>query len=64
MIDLKEIKRFYPNELHQYERFILKEYLQYKIWKSFFQVVMQLNWSLLAEHACGLFIKISDFRKI
>lgn len=31
MIDLKEIKRFYPNELHQYERFILKEYLQYKI---------------------------------
>jgi predicted nucleotidyltransferase component of viral defense system len=31
MIDLKEIKRFYPNELHQYDRFILKEYLQYKI---------------------------------
>lgn len=31
MIDLKEIKRFYPNELHLYEQFILKEYLQYKI---------------------------------
>ena len=31
MIDLKEIKRFYPDSLHPHERFLLKEYLQYKI---------------------------------
>jgi predicted nucleotidyltransferase component of viral defense system len=31
MIDLKEIKRFYPDSIHPFERFLLKEYLQYKI---------------------------------
>jgi hypothetical protein len=31
MLSLKEIKAFYPESLHPYERFILREYLQYKI---------------------------------
>lgn len=31
MIDLNQIKRFYPEPLHSFERFLLKEYLQYKI---------------------------------
>lgn len=31
MIDLSEIKRFYPDALHSYDRFLLKEYLQFKI---------------------------------
>jgi hypothetical protein len=31
MIELPEIKRFYPDSLHSYDRFLLKEYLQYKI---------------------------------
>lgn len=31
MIDLKEIKNFYPESLQRFDRFILKEYLQYKI---------------------------------
>ena len=31
MIDLKEIKRFYDVSLHPHDRFLLKEYLQYKI---------------------------------
>jgi predicted nucleotidyltransferase component of viral defense system len=36
MIDLKEIKRFYPDSLHPFERFLLKEYLQYKILEIIF----------------------------
>lgn len=39
MIDLKEIKRFYPESLHPYERFLLKEYLQYKILEIIFSSV-------------------------
>ncbi|MEN9303775.1 MAG: hypothetical protein RL264_2204 [Bacteroidota bacterium] len=31
MLELKEIKRFYEASLHPHERFLLKEYLQYKI---------------------------------
>ena len=31
MLELKEIKRFYDVSLHPQERFLLKEYLQYKI---------------------------------
>ncbi|WP_010424547.1 nucleotidyl transferase AbiEii/AbiGii toxin family protein [Anaerophaga thermohalophila] len=31
MISLKEIQKFYPPELQHFERFILREYLQYKI---------------------------------
>lgn len=31
MIDLNEIKKFYPKELWTYNRFLLKEYLQHKI---------------------------------
>jgi hypothetical protein len=31
MIDLNEIKKFYPNELWTFNRFLVKEYLQHKI---------------------------------
>lgn len=31
MINIDEIKRFYPESLQRFDRFILKEYLQYKI---------------------------------
>ena len=31
MITLDEIQQFYPEQLHRYPRFLLKEYLQYKI---------------------------------
>ncbi|MEN8158175.1 MAG: nucleotidyl transferase AbiEii/AbiGii toxin family protein [Bacteroidota bacterium] len=31
MLSLKELKPYFPESLHDYERFILREYLQYKI---------------------------------
>jgi predicted nucleotidyltransferase component of viral defense system len=31
MLSLSEIKSFYPEHLHSFERFLLREYLQYKI---------------------------------
>lgn len=36
MLELKEIKRFYDVSLHPHERFLLKEYLQYKILEIIF----------------------------
>ncbi len=37
MLNLEEIKKFYPVSLHQFERFILREYLQYKILEIIFE---------------------------
>jgi len=37
MLSLKEIKTFYPESLHTFERFILREYLQYKILEIIFE---------------------------
>jgi predicted nucleotidyltransferase component of viral defense system len=37
MIDLKTISSFYPEPLRQFPRFILREYLQYKILEAVFQ---------------------------
>lgn len=37
MLSLKEIKAFYPESLHPYERFMLREYLQYKILEIIFE---------------------------
>lgn len=37
MLSLKEIKAFYPESLHPFERFILREYLQYKILEIIFE---------------------------
>jgi predicted nucleotidyltransferase component of viral defense system len=37
MLNLKEIKQFYPESLHPFERFILREYLQYKILEIIFE---------------------------
>jgi len=37
MIELHEIKKFYPRELHIHERFLLKEYLQHKILELIFE---------------------------
>jgi predicted nucleotidyltransferase component of viral defense system len=31
MLSLEEIRKFYPPELHRFDRFLLREYLQYKI---------------------------------
>ena len=37
MLSLKEIKPYYPESLHDYERFIIREYLQYKILEIVFE---------------------------
>jgi predicted nucleotidyltransferase component of viral defense system len=37
MLSLKEIKGFYPESLHPFDRFILREYLQYKILEIIFE---------------------------
>lgn len=37
MLSLKEIKPFYPESLHNFERLILREYLQYKILDILFE---------------------------
>ena len=37
MLSLKEIKTFYPESLRPFERFILREYLQYKILEIIFE---------------------------
>jgi len=37
MLSLEEIKPYYPESLHDYERFILREYLQYKILEIIFE---------------------------
>ena len=36
MLELNEIKRFYPESLHSFDSFLLKEYLQYKILEIIF----------------------------
>ena len=37
MLSLKEIKKFYPESLQVYERFVIREYLQYKILEIIFE---------------------------
>jgi len=37
MLNLEEIKKFYPESLHPFERFVLREYLQYKILEIIFE---------------------------
>ena len=37
MLNLKELKPYYPESLHDYERFIIREYLQYKILEIVFE---------------------------
>jgi len=37
MLSLKELKPYYPETLHDYERFIIREYLQYKILEIIFE---------------------------
>jgi predicted nucleotidyltransferase component of viral defense system len=37
MLSLKELKPYYPETLHDYERFIIREYLQYKILEIVFE---------------------------
>jgi predicted nucleotidyltransferase component of viral defense system len=39
MLELQEIKRFYPDNLHRFDRFLLKEYLQYKILEIVFSSI-------------------------
>lgn len=37
MLSLEELKPFYPESLHNFERFIIREYLQYKILELIFE---------------------------
>ena len=37
MLSLEELKPFYPESLHNFERFIIREYLQYKILEIIFE---------------------------
>ncbi|MCK5370187.1 MAG: nucleotidyl transferase AbiEii/AbiGii toxin family protein [Cyclobacteriaceae bacterium] len=37
MLSLEELKPYYPEHLHSYERFIIREYLQYKILEIIFE---------------------------
>jgi predicted nucleotidyltransferase component of viral defense system len=37
MLSLEEIKPYYPQSLHDYEKFIIREYLQYKILEIIFE---------------------------
>ena len=37
MLSLEELKPYYPESLHNYERFIIREYLQYKILEIVFE---------------------------
>src|SRR5210317_1172789 len=37
MLSLEEIKPYYPESLHDFERFIIREYLQYKILEIIFE---------------------------
>ena len=37
MLSLEEIKPYYPEALHDYEKFIIREYLQYKILEIIFE---------------------------
>jgi hypothetical protein len=41
MLNLKEIQGYYPAHLHPFSRFILREYLQYKI----LQLIFESNWA-------------------
>lgn len=47
MLSLREIKAFYPESLHQFPRFLLREYLQFKILEIIFE-------SRYATHLCFL----------
>ncbi|MEX2410822.1 MAG: nucleotidyl transferase AbiEii/AbiGii toxin family protein, partial [Candidatus Paceibacterota bacterium] len=47
MLTLREIKPFYPDNLHRFPRFLLREYLQYKILEIIFE-------SRYATHVCFL----------
>ncbi|MCF6241603.1 MAG: nucleotidyl transferase AbiEii/AbiGii toxin family protein [Bacteroidales bacterium] len=43
MLNLKEIKKFYPEALHPFNRFILREYLQYKILEIIYESIYARN---------------------
>ncbi|MEA3476670.1 MAG: nucleotidyl transferase AbiEii/AbiGii toxin family protein [Bacteroidota bacterium] len=47
MLSLEELKPFYPESLHGYERFILREYLQYKILEIIFETRYENRLSFL-----------------
>lgn len=51
MLSLKEIKSYYPGNLHVFNRFILREYLQYKILQIIFESKFANNFSFLGGTA-------------
>lgn len=49
MLSLDQIKQFYPQSLQAYERFIVREYLQYKILELIFESPFANNLSFLGD---------------
>ncbi len=47
MLSLNQIKTYYPEQLHIYERFIIREYLQYKILEIIFETPFNRKLSFL-----------------
>jgi predicted nucleotidyltransferase component of viral defense system len=47
MLSLEEIKPYYPENLQRYERFLIREYLQYKILEIIFETPYQSKLSFL-----------------
>lgn len=47
MLSLKEIKPYYPEYLHDFEKFIIREYLQYKILEIIFESQYDQNLAFL-----------------
>lgn len=47
MLSLQEIKPYYPEQLQSYERFIIREYLQYKILEIIFETPYESKLSFL-----------------
>lgn len=67
MLSLQEIKPYYPAYLHSYERFIIREYLQYKILEIIFETPFESKLSFLGGsclrivHSSNRFSEDLDF---
>jgi len=64
MLSLAEIKKFYSKDLGGFERFMLREYLQYKLLEIVFESSFSDNCLFWEGHVFGLSMRIRDFQKI
>lgn len=64
MLELSQIKKFYPETLQGFERLIIREYLQYQILRLLFNGPHSHKLTFLGELAFALFMEINDFRRI